>query len=368
MKVVMTGGHHSAALPVIEYIRNNKIAIDLNWVGHRHTLKNDTNDTLEYIEITSLGIPFFELKTGKVYKSLDLKNIIKIINSIIESYKYLNTTKPNLIFSFGGYIAAPVVLAGWILGIPIITHEQTTVTGYANKFISFFADKILISWKESEKYFDKSKTVYTGLPLRNNIFEVQYNNYSLNSSLPTLFFIAGKTGSTKINMIIYESMDKLLNFCNIIHQCGDYSVTNDFEKLNKKYASIQNIVKGSYIIKKFILNDEIGAAYSKASLVVSRSGAHTVSEIISLNKPALLIPISWVSHNEQFRNAKLVYESGLGEILEEKDLNSDSLINKVEYMLKNISKYKSQTSQQQKTASLKAAKSIVHEILKYESK
>jgi UDP-N-acetylglucosamine--N-acetylmuramyl-(pentapeptide) pyrophosphoryl-undecaprenol N-acetylglucosamine transferase len=368
MKVVMTGGHHSSALPIIHCVQAQNLDVQIYWMGHKHSLKNDKNDTLEYKEITALNIPFFELKTGKVYKSLSVKNVVKIVRGLIASYIYLNKVKPDLIVSFGGYLAVPVVIAGWLQKIPIITHEQTTVVGYANRLISLFADKILISWKASAKYFNPDKTVFTGIPLRDSIFESTSQSFNVNNNLPTIFVFAGKTGSVTINGIVREAFPQLLELCNIIHQCGDYSEASDFEKLSSTYSKIEKQVPGKYNVRKFILEDTIGEAYNLADMVVSRAGAHTVSELMALEKPALLIPISWVSHNEQLENAKVVKNSGMGEILLEKDLTVYNLVERVKYMLHNLSNYKLNMALNMREMSANSPQIFLGEILKYAKK
>ena len=114
----------------------------------------------------------------------------------------------------------------------------------------------------------------------------------------------------------------------------------DFDRLESRYIEIRSTVRGKYYLRKFVLEDEIGEAYMKADLVVSRSGAHTVSEIIALQKPSLLIPIPWVSHNEQYENAKMVRDLGLAYILNEKDLNPENLIENIKYCLSKINSMK----------------------------
>jgi len=339
MKIVITGGHHSSALPVIKKLKEKVSDVQILWIGHKYSMKNDKNTTLEYREITSLGIPFFDLKAGKVYKTYDLGRLLKVPLGFIHAFWYLLKNKPDVILSFGGYIAAPVVIAGYFLKIPSITHEQTVVAGYSNKLISKFAKKVMISWRESEKYFSKEKVVYTGIPLRDSVFGIKSNSFDINDQLLTIFVMAGKTGSHLINDIVRESLEDLLSFCNVIHQCGDNSVYNDFEKLENKYMDIRDSTHGKYYLRRFVLEDEIGEAYMKADLVVTRSGAHTISEIIALKKPSLLIPIPWVSHNEQYLNAVMVRDNGLAEILEQKDLSNESLVEKVNYCLSNLGSF-----------------------------
>ena len=248
MKVIMTGGHHSSALPIIEEFRVKHSDAELFWVGHRHSMKGDCNDTLEYKEITALGIPFFNLYAGKVYKTYDLLRLLKVPLGFFQALVLLLRIKPDVVLSFGGYLAVPVVTAAWFLGIPSVTHEQTLVTGYANKLISRFAKKIFVSWPQSANLFPKSKVIFTGLPLRKSIFSVSSENFKSDNDLPTVFILGGKTGSHFLNNLVIKNLEEILSICNVIHQCGDNSVYNDFENLNKIYNSSTKV--GSLISRK----------------------------------------------------------------------------------------------------------------------
>jgi len=132
-----------------------------------------------------------------------------------------------------------------------------------------------------------------------------------------------------------ECLGNLLSFCNIIHQCGDNSVFNDFEVLTNLKSRLGDTV-GKYYLRKFVFEDEIGEAFAKSNVVVSRSGAHTTGELLALKKLCLLIPIPWVSHNEQYENAKILVDAELGSILPEAKLFSQSLTDGVKTMLNKI--------------------------------
>ena len=362
MHIIFTGGHHTSALPVIKLLAKTT-DIKISWYGHKHSLKGDKNVTLEYIDINDLNIPFYELKAGKFYKTYDPIRLLKIPFGFFQSIYLLLKHKPDLIMSYGGYLALPVVIAGYILGIPGITHEQTVVSGLANKVIARFAKKILITWPSSSVFFPQDKTILTGIPIREEIYKISSSSFNVNSNIPTIYVTGGKTGAHKINNIILEIMDSLLMEVNIIHQCGDYSLTNDFQKLESKYKTIQDKSKGKYYLRKFILNDEIGEAFGKSDLVIARAGAHIVYDLAALNKPCLLIPIPWVSHNEQYKNALVLKDIGLGEILEEKDLKDETLLNLINTMIHTLSNYKS--AKAQPLVKPDAAQAIVDEILKF---
>ena len=357
-KIVITGGHHSSAVPVIKKLRESYPQAELIWFGHKFSALGDKNPTLEFHEITALGLPFYHIHAGKFYRTLNIKRLAKIPFGFFQCLGLLIKLKPDAILSFGGYIAVPTVLAGRILGIPAVTHEQTVVAGWANRLISKVAQKVLISWRESEKYFPKDKVVFVGLPLRKEIFEIRSNSFVFDNTLPVVYITTGKIGSHIINRTVGECLAELLKVCNVIHQVGDNSVYNDFEKLDKLYEDIKRggrsandpaprfsggglseqmpaprAMLGVYYPRKFVLEDEIGEAYGKADLVVSRSGAHTTAELLELKKRCILVPIPWVSHNEQNENAKLLVDAGLGVILPEKDLSAQTLIHHIQQIL-----------------------------------
>ncbi len=335
-KIVITGGHHSSALPVITELRSRYPDIEIFWFGHRFSASGDKNDTLEYREIRALKIPFYNLQAGKFYKTFNPIRLIKIFVGLAHSFLLLLKIRPDIILSFGGYLAVPTVISGKILGIKSVTHEQTIVAGYANKVIAYFADKILVSWPGSKKYFSEEKVVETGLPLRDEIFTSKSNCFQFENNLSVIYITGGKLGSHNINKLVGESLEVLLSKYNIIHQTGDNSVYKDYDALTEKYENLKKSGKnlsGKYYLLKFVFADCIGEAYSKSSLVLSRSGAHTCSEIMALNKKAVLIPIPWVSHNEQNLNAEYVKSMGLCEILSEKEMTSDTLISVIDKVI-----------------------------------
>ena len=360
MKIVITGGHHSSALPVIKEFQRLDGNVEISWFGHKYTLLHDKNPSLEYIQITELGIPFYELHAGKFYKTFNLVRLLKIPFGFFQSLYLLLKLKPDIILSFGGYLAVPVVLAGYILGIKSVTHEQTTFAGYATKFISRFVKKVFISYEESGQYLPKDKVIYTGIPIREEIFQVKSNELVFNNTLPVLYITAGKTGSHEINLAVKAELLNLLNNFNVVHQCGDNSVYNDFNDLSSTYINIRINAKGKYFLKKFVFDNEIGEIFSKSNLLLTRSGAHIVSEIIALNIPAVLVPIERVSY-EQMQNANLVVDRNLGVIFREHDLKDTNKL--MECLIQTYNKFRD-VEKNKEGFKNNAAKIIVEETLK----
>lgn len=356
-KIVFCGGHHTSSLPLIDSLLE-ELKYELIFIGRRKAFKDDKNDSLEYLDINKRNLKFYDLKTGKFYGKNPL-NLLKILRGFFHAFFILLKERPNLIISFGGYIAVPVVLSGFILRIRIITHEQTVVTGLGNKVIALFANKILLTWPSSQKYFNPKKSEVIGLPLRKALFSNPEKLFEINPNLPTIFITCGKTGSHIINEFILDNLNELLNHFNIIHQAGDYSVTNDYQNLKFVYESVNRRDKGKYHLFKFMFDEEVLSAFKSADFVVSRSGAHTIYEIIHFKKKAILIPIPWVSFNEQYLNAKIAHNLGLGLILEEENLNLDNFMS---YTKRILAKEVSENRELEKIIKLDATQLFLNEI------
>jgi UDP-N-acetylglucosamine--N-acetylmuramyl-(pentapeptide) pyrophosphoryl-undecaprenol N-acetylglucosamine transferase len=323
-KLIFCGGHHTSTLPLIDSLLESN-SYNIVFIGRQKAFKDDKNDSLEFLDIKRRNIKFYNLQTGKYYGKNPF-SLLKVIGGFFHSLYILSRERPHLIVSFGGYIAVPVVLAGFILRIKIITHEQTVVTGLGNKIIAYFANRVLLTWPSSLKYFNPVKTKVIGLPLRKALLEIPTTKFEINKNLPTIFITCGKTGSHIINEFILKNLNELLNHFNLIHQAGDYSQTNDYQNLKFVYENLDLKNKGKYHLFKFMFDYEVAASFKACDFIVSRAGAHTIYEIIHFKKRAILIPIPWVSYNEQYLNAKIVHNLGLGLILDETNLNYENFL------------------------------------------
>lgn len=317
--LVFTGGHHNSSLPVAQALKNE--GTNIVWLGHRHSQWGDTSDSAEYHDVTAAGITFFDLQAGKFYKTFHPAKLIRIPWGFIQAFYYLLKIRPQGIVSFGGYLAVPVVFAGWFLGIPSITHEQTVVAGWANRFLAYFVKKIAITWPESAAHFPKSKVVLTGLPLRPELVNLKSKPTTDNPQLKTLYITGGKQGSHVINSVVFDALPQLTKAFNVIHQTGTSSIYNDVGRSEE--MKMQNYFAFGYDSKKAI------EAFSKAEVVVSRAGAHTTYELLYLGLKCVLIPIPWVSHNEQLENAKLLEKQNLAVILSQDDLSVKNLLDAI---------------------------------------
>lgn len=314
--LVFTGGHHTSALVVAkELILQGKY--EVVWFGHRYSMWGDKSDSAEYKEVTAAGIKFYDLKAGKFYNTFNLLKLIRIPWGFIQAFYYLLKVRPAGIVSFGGYLAVPTVISGWLLGIPSITHEQTITTGWANKLISLFVKKIAITWPQSAKFYPQSKTVLSGLPLRPEIIEIKKLKVKIKNYKPVIYITGGKQGSHIINQVIFSLLPQLVKKYTVIHQTGSFNLYKDH--LTASHFKYPNYIHFEFDSQKAI------KALNMANLVVSRAGAHTVYELAVLGIKSILIPIPWVSHNEQTQNAQILVQNNLAILLPESQLTLDSL-------------------------------------------
>lgn len=334
VKVMITGGHHTPAMALMESLKDELskagIAASFYWVGHRYSMRGDKNESLEYKEVVSLGIPFFELRTPKFYSHSVTSSLVKLIFGTCQSFLILLKVRPNLVVSFGGYLCVPVIFAARVLGIKSVTHEQTTAAGFANRAVARFCIKVFISFSSSKKYFSPAKTILTGNPLRSEIF-TDGGYFKFTNNKPVIYVTGGKQGAHKINLLVRESLPVLLQSYNVIHQSGSVSLHNDYEELlNFSQNDLPEKFRESYILKTHFGFSEIGSIFARVNYVVSRAGANIVCELAGLRKPAVLIPLPGSSHREQEDNAHLLKEVGLAEILEESNSNTESLVKSLE--------------------------------------
>lgn len=327
MKIALVGGHFSPAFALFQALPKSDEAL---FLGRKYAIEGENTHSFEYLICQKEGIPFFDIPAGRLQRKLtkfSLLTIFKTSKGVRIAKRILQQEKPDVVVSFGGYLAVPVALAARMLGIPVIIHEQTQGGGLANRLIGkFIADKICLTFESSRKYFPENKTVLTGLPLRREVFEEGEPVISLPKGEKLLYVTGGSTGSHFINELIGQNLLSLLSSFTIIHQTGDSSEYKDFEKLFVLQDGLSDDLKKKYCLMKFIEPKEIGWILQNADVVISRSGINTVVELLELGIPALLIPLPFGQRNEQLENAELLAGKGLGEYLLQKDATSENFL------------------------------------------
>ncbi len=329
MKILITGAHFTPAVATIEQLKKYP-DVKVVYVGRKNTQEGDSSPSAESQELPGLGIKYIPIITGRLQRSFTfytIPSLLKIPIGIIQATYIVLREKPDLILSFGGYVAVPTVFIGWLLSIKIIVHEQTLVSGLANKISGFFADKIALSFNQVNR-FDQTKTIITGNPIRSLIKNLKKDRLT-KGKFPQVLITGGNQGSHIINKTVEESLDELTKITSVIHVTGDNKF-KDFERLKEK-----GDYQGRYLVKKWI-GSEYGLVLQKVDLVVSRAGINTLSELAYLSKPALVIPFEPLYQDEQNKNAKFFQKYGLVKIIPQSKLSGKSLLENIKFMLKNL--------------------------------
>lgn len=363
-KIVITGGHLTPALAVIEELMRRG-----NWeiffFGRRYASEEEKTPSMEFEIITEKGLWFIPIDAGRVQRKFTLRTVpslIKIPLGFFQSLWHLGKIRPRVILSFGGYLSVPVILAGWFLRIPAVTHEQASVRGLANKVNSLFVRKTAVSWPQTVGQFPKNKTVLTGNPIRQAILQIDeeiWRVLKFPKQLPLIFVTGGNQGSHLINRTVEEILPELIAKANIFHQSGHLQARGDFERLEERRGELSEKFQGRYHVKKYLNNEEMGTLLNRADLIIGRAGANILTEVAALGKPTLFIPFPWLHQDEQTKNAQILAAVGLAEILPQEKLSSHALLQLVEKMLANLNQYRKNALKGKKLVKLDAAERIV---------
>lgn len=338
-KIVFTGGHHNSALVVAAALRDDGYRV--SWFGHKYSMWGDKNPSAEYREVTAAGIPFYELKAGKFYRTYHPLKLVRIPRGFVEAFRYLRAVRPDIIVSFGGYLAVPVVIVGWLMGIPSVTHEQTAASGLSNQLIGRFVKEIFLTFDSSRAYFPPAKKVKViGLPLGGDILQRLANgNRRKQNGVRTVFITGGKQGSHVINKLVAAMVGDLVKKYRVVHQTGSSTLYDDFTMAKAEKEKLGRKARSRYVIVDYLREEANSEMLLGADLVVGRAGAHAVYYLGVLARPALLIPIPWVVNNEQQKNAEILKGNGSAEVLSEKGLTPIVLLNKIQLMMENLEIY-----------------------------
>lgn len=330
MKILVTGAHFTPAQAVIEELKKYS-EVEIIYVGRKTTREGDPAASIESQVLPTLNVKFIPIVAGRVQRAFSVYTIpaiLKIPFGFLQAFWIILKERPDATLSFGGYVAVPLVVASWLFSIPVIVHEQTLVSGLANKVSSHFADKIAISFSENNS-FSGSKVVLTGNPIRQEIVENAQSSGRLGE--PQILITGGNQGSHAINLAVEGCLEGLKKMAKIIHQTGD-SKYRDFERLKLKEDD-------RYIVTKFI-DIGWGKILAKSDLVISRAGMNTLTELVFLRKPALLIPFPYLYQDEQNKNAKYFEKSGMVKVLPQSRLSPHELLKNIKEMLKNLESFR----------------------------
>lgn len=313
-KIVLTGGGTAGHVtPNIALLPSLKAAgYDVRYIG--------SYDGIEKQLIEAEGITYYGISSGKLRRYIDLKNLtdpFKVVKGLAEAKKILKQLRPSIVFSKGGFVSVPVVLAAKMLKIPVIIHESDMTPGLANKIAIPAATKVCCNFPETLSHLPEGKAVLTGSPIReelmkgNDLAGRQFLGFT--DEKPIIMVMGGSIGSVFINNAVRESLDTLLEKYQIVHLCGKNNLDPSLNE-RKGYQQFEYI------------SAELADVFAAADMLVSRAGANSICEILALHKPNILIPLSMAaSRGDQILNAASFEKQGYSIVLQEEDVTASSL-------------------------------------------
>lgn len=348
-KIVMTGGgtagHVTPNIALMPALR--KEGFEISYIG--------SYDGIEKRLIEEQGVPYYGISSGKLRRYFNPKNFsdpFRVIKGYGQSIKLLKKIKPDVVFSKGGFVSVPVVLAAKFCRIPAIIHESDITPGLANKLAIPGAVKVCCNFPETLNYLPKEKAVLTGSPIRQELLKGSadagrtYCKFP-EASKPVILIIGGSSGSRAINNTVRELLPQLLPDYNVIHLCGngnlDTSLTQTAGYLQLEYA-----------------NQELADLFALSDLVISRAGANAICELLALHKPNILIPLSAnASRGDQILNANSFQAQGFSYVLEEENLSPETLRSAITHVMAEKESYISAMKNSQNRDSIETIVNLI---------
>ena len=323
-KIILTGGgtagHVTPNIALLPQLKS--MGYEISYIGSYNGMEKEL--------IEAQNIPYYGISTGKFRRYFDIKNFtdpFRVIKGYFEAKKLLKEIKPDLLFSKGGFVTVPVVRAAAALKIPCIIHESDMTPGLANRICIPVAKKVCCNFPETLQFIPGNKAVLTGTPIRQELFlgdkEEGFRFCGLKEDKPVILIMGGSLGAASVNQIVRSALPELLSDFYIVHLCGK----------GKKDISLVNT--NGYLQYEYI-TDELKDLLAIADLVISRAGANAICELLALQKPNLLIPLtSKSSRGDQLLNARSFESQGYSIVLEEDSLSIERFVSEIHQLYRN---------------------------------
>lgn len=327
-KIVLTGGgtagHVTPNLALIPALE--KAGFEIRYIGSKTGMEKEL--------VMKSGLPYDGISSGKLRRYFDWKNFtdpFRVIKGFGEARSSLKKDRPDVVFSKGGFVSVPVVLAAKQLGIPVVIHESDMTPGLANKISIPSASKVCCNFPETVSALPEGKAVVTGCPIRGELLtgtrEAGLSFTGLMGQKPVVMIIGGSQGSVKVNGAVRAILPQLLEDFDVIHLCGKGNIDQSLEET-------VGYVQYEYIGK------ELKDLFAMADVVISRAGANAICELLALRKPNVLIPLSAAaSRGDQILNAASFEKQGFSEVVQEENLTEELLLATVRQVYENRAAY-----------------------------
>lgn len=353
MKIMMTGAHLTPALALIDYIQIKHPQDQLVFIGRLYSQERLKQKGVEELEVKKRSIKFIPFTAVKFVNSSIIDFLLALFafpKTVSKARKILLKEQPDVLLSFGSYLAVPFVLAAKNLKIPVVTHEQTIAMGKANQFIANLADKVAISFPETRQYLKKDNYEVTGNPIRQTLFKknLKKPEYLKNELKNLILIMGGNQGSFVINNILKLILKELLVDFTIVHQCGRANKLKNYPaELSRLKANLPKNLQSRYFIRQWMEEEELFWLYQRADFAITRAGANTILEMCLAPLPAILIPLPNTHNNEQVLNAKMMEKNGGAIIIEQKNLTVQNLLTAIKKIKKQSAQMRRQLSKRQ---------------------
>ena len=350
-KIVLTGGGTAGHVTP-----NLALLPSLKTAGYEITYMG-SYDGIEKKLIGDFDVPYVGISTGKFRRYFDPKNFtdpFRVIKGFSEAKKFLKQYKPDVVFSKGGFVSVPVVRAAAVLGIPCVIHESDMTPGLANKLCIPVAKKVCCNFPETLKLLPADKAVLTGSPIRaelsqgNKLAGLDMCGFSANK--PVIMVIGGSLGAANVNKAVREALPKLLKDFQVVHLCGK--------------DKVDNLLLNTPGYKQFeYIKAELKDLFAMADIVISRAGANAICELLALKKPNILIPLpATSSRGDQLLNAKSFEAQGFSIVIDEDDLTTDLLVDRVFELYCNRQNYHDAMSRSGQMDSIRTIMKLLEEV------
>lgn len=348
-----TGGHIYPAIAIANELKSRYPKADILFVG--------ASDKMEMQKVPQAGYPIKGLWIAGIQRKLTLQNAmfpLKLASSLMKSFGIIKSFKPEVVVGTGGFASGAVLKVASMLGIPTVIQEQNSYPGITNKLLSKKANKICVAYENLERFFPKENIILTGNPVRQDLLSVSDKReesltyFKLDTSKKTVLILGGSLGARRINQLIAKEIDWLLSQgVQIIWQCGKLYF-EEYKHFNDKIG-----------VQVLDFVDRMDLVYASADVVISRSGASSVSELCLVGKPVIFIPSPNVAEDHQTKNAQAIVDKHGAILLKEKELDEQFEV-VFEALLNDKGKQQSLSESIKALAMPNATKQIVDEIIK----
>ena len=352
-RIILTGGGTAGHVtPNIALLpRLKELGYDIHYVGSYTGIEKEL--------IEQFQIPYHGISSGKLRRYFSLQNFtdpFRVIKGFGEANKIIKTLKPDVIFSKGGFVSVPVVLAGKKSKIPTIIHESDMTPGLANKISIPSATKVCCNFPETLEHLPEGKAVLTGSPIRQELLtgdkEEAKRLCGFTSDKPVILIIGGSLGSVAVNNAVRAILPELLKDFQVIHLCGK-------GKTDESLSNLEGYAQFEYI------KHELRDIFALTDIVISRAGANAICELLALHKPNLLIPLSAnASRGDQILNARSFERQGFSIVIEEESLTNELLLESVHKLYNEKDAYISAMKNSSMQDSIKTIMGLINEASK----